>query len=142
MQPQGADVFNPAYLHNITSQINGLADDVNAVNPCAAIQFIVDEAMFEIQAEINAIEAQIAALTIIVTIPTSLSGVIKWIKNFIGPSNSALLAYIKQLVRMVAAIAELLVAIERAAARLQNCQIAISQPVVSVPLPTVVVKTP
>lgn len=139
MQPQGVSVFNPAYLANITHQIDGIADDVNAINPCAAIQAIVNEAMREIQTEINAMEAQIAALKIIITIPTSLGGCIKWITNFVTPHIKVNLNYIKQMIQLIAALQNLMAAIEAAASRLTQCQIAIAVPVVSLPLPTVVV---
>jgi molybdopterin converting factor small subunit len=141
MQPQGAAVFNPAYLANITDQINGIADDVDAINPCAAIQAIVDEAMAEIQTEIEAMESQIAVLNILITIPTSLGGCIKWITNFVAPSITVNLNYIKQMIKLIAALENLMAAIEAAAARLSNCQISIAAPVVSLPLPNVAVRS-
>jgi hypothetical protein len=140
MQAQGTSVFNPDYLTNITNQINGISNDVNAINPCAAIQAIVTEVMAEIQAEINAIEAQIAQITIMIKIPTSLGGCIKWITNFTLPHIKVYLNYIKQMMQLIAALEKLMAAISAAVARLENCQLDIAPPVVSLPLPKVQVQ--
>jgi hypothetical protein len=140
MQPQGSAVYNPAYLANITQQINGIANDVNHIDPCAAIQALVNEVMAEVQVEIGAIEAQIASLNILITLPTDLGGVIRWIAHFMGPSIQAALNYILQLEQMVVAIASLVAAIEDAASRITSgCSIDVPTPVISVSLPSVTV---
>lgn len=140
--PPASTVYNPAFLNNIINQIDGIAADIDAINPCAALQALVNEVMAQIQAEINSIESQIAALNILVTIPTTLGQVIGWITNFISPYIQAIVAFIQQLEQMVQAIEALIAAIEAAASRITNCQISVAAPVISIPLPTVTVTGP
>ena len=139
MQPQGTSVFNAAYLQNITLQIQGIANNINTIDPCAQIQAIVDEVMAEAQVEINAIESQISSLNVLITLPTNLGEVITWIGKFMAPNVQAVLNYISQLEQMVAAIAKLVAAVEEAASRIANCSISITPPTVSVPLPSVTI---
>ncbi len=104
---------------------NALTAEVNSINACGVLQAFVNEVMAALQAQVNDIENQIAALLPVITIPTDLPSVITWITHFIGPQLAAYEAYAAQLAQTVAAIAALATAIENAAARLESCSIAI-----------------
>ncbi len=106
-----------------TVWMDQLADDIASVNGCAALQALVNTAMATLQAELNAIEAQIAALLPVITIPTNLSEVIQWIENFIAPLAAAYQTYLAQVAALVAAVAKLTTAIEKAASSFTNCSI-------------------
>ena len=118
MQPQGAAVVNTAYFDALTAEIN-------AIDTCAALQAIVNTAMASLQAEVTAIESQIAALVPLITIPTNLAGVITWITNFAGPIIRTSENYAAQLTQTLAAIERLSSAIEAAAGRLTSCSISV-----------------
>jgi hypothetical protein len=118
MQPQGTALVNTAYFTQLTA-------DINAVNGCADLQLLVNLAMATLQAEITAIEAQIASLLPLITMPTDLGSVISWITNFATPLIKPYANYIAQLEQTLAAITALVAAIEKAAARLVNCHITV-----------------
>lgn len=118
MQPQGTALVNTAYFDSLIAQ-------VNAIDLCADLQAFVNEIMASLQAEVTAIEAKIAALAPIITLPTDLASVITWITNFVDPEIQAALNYANQVTQLVAKIAELATAIENAAARLTSCTISI-----------------
>jgi hypothetical protein len=128
MQPQGAGLINQAYYENLIQQINNL-------NACGELQALVNEAMASIQAEVSAIEQQIASLVPLITLPTDLGSVISWIKNFATPLIKPYLNYISQLEQTLAQIAALTSAIEAAAARLVHCSITVPPIVATVPTP-------
>ena len=104
-------VYNPAYIDNVIQQINALAADINLLNPCVILQTLINDVMKQIQDEINSVEAQIAALTLLITIPHDLASVIRWISNFISPYIAAALALMQQMQQMINAITALLQAI-------------------------------
>lgn len=134
IMPPGGSVpsLNPNYLPNITAQINHISQNVNAVNPCALIQSLVNDIMPDLQIQISAINLNISLLLPIITLPSvNLGAILGWIANFTAPYLQAYLNYIIQLEQMMAAIAQLVTAIETAASRLENCHLTIP-PVVSV----------
>lgn len=118
MQPQGTALVNTAYFNSLTAQIN-------AIDTCAALQAVVNTVMATLQAEIAAIEEQIASLLPLITLPTDLGSVIAWITKLAGPYIAAYENYIAQLAATVAAITALATAIENAASRLTHCTITI-----------------
>ena len=118
MQPQGTALVNAAYF-------NSLADQINAINECAVLQEVVNEVFASLQAEVTAIEDQIAALLPLITIPHTLDEVITWITNFIAPQARAYANYATQVTQLIAAIANLTTAIENAAARIGSCSITV-----------------
>jgi prefoldin subunit 5 len=118
MIAQGSSGFDAAYFNSLTQEIN-------SIDGCAALQALVNEAMASLQAQISAIEHEIAKLLPIITIPTDLPSVITWITNFIAPELAAYNAYLTQLTSMLAAITNLVTAIENAAARLEGCSITV-----------------
>ncbi len=119
MQPQGSAVFNTAWIDQLTN-------DINSVDACAALQAVVNTAMATMQAEINALEAQIAALLPVITIPgANLSAIVNWIASFVNPLIVAYETYVAQLAQAVAAVARLVAAIEAAEQRLTHCSITI-----------------
>lgn len=128
----GAPPLNANYLPNITNQINHISQNVNAVNPCALIQTLVNDIMPDLQIQISAINLNISLLLPVITLPgLSLGSILGWISNFTAPHLQAYLNYAIQLEQMMAAIGQLVSAIETAASRLENCNINIP-PVVSV----------
>ena len=118
MQPQGTSLLNTAWIDELTN-------DINQIDACAALQALVNTAMATLQAEVNAIEAQIAALLPLIVIPTNLAGVIAWITKFIDPQIQAYLNYVAQLEQLLTAIAALTQAIQGAAERLTHCSITV-----------------
>ncbi len=137
MELQGASVFNTAWVDQLTA-------DINSVDACAALQRLVNLAMQTIQAEINAIEAQIAALLPVITIPgANLSAIVNWIANFVNPLIVAYETYVAQLAQALAAVARLTAAIQAAEKRLTQCSITIPPvgvaPGVGIPTGTVTV---
>lgn len=132
MQPQGTGLINTAFYDNMISELNKIEN-------CAGLQVYIDEAMATVQAEINAIEAQIASLSIVLTIPTDLGSVITWITNYIHQLTGPYSTYLAQLTATLAAIARLTAAVEAAAARLTNCHI--TMPVISLTSPSVTIKS-
>ncbi len=118
MQPQGASLVNAAYFEQLTA-------DVNAIDGCAALQALVNAAMGTLQAEVTAIEGQIASLLPLITLPTNLGQVISWIAAFATPLVKPYENYITQLAQTTAAIAQLTQAIEAAAKRLEHCTITV-----------------
>lgn len=133
MPSGGGSAINTAYISNITSRINEIAADVNAVNPCALIQALVNQVMGDLQIQITGIEAEISALLPIIQIPSAnLGAIVAWITSFVGPSIKAYANYMIQLAQMVAAIASLTAAIEAAVSRIENCSVTITPPTVTV----------
>ncbi len=118
MQPQGTALLNAAWVDQLTT-------DLNKIEACGELQGVVNAAMATLQAEVNAIETQIAALLPITTVPTNLAGVIAWITKFIGPQTQAYLNYIAQLAQLADSIARLTQAMEAAAGRLTHCSITV-----------------
>ena len=118
MQPQGAALVNAAYFSNLTAEVNG-------IQTCAELQAFADLVMADFQAQITAIEAQIALLAPIIVIPTDLPSVITWITNFIAPQLRAYTAYAEQVTQTLSAIATLAAAIEAAAARIASCSVTV-----------------
>lgn len=118
MQPQGTALVNTAYFDSLIAEIN-------SINLCADLQAVVNQVMASLQAEISGIEAQIAALAPIITLPTDLPSVITWITHFVDPQITAAANYAIQVEQMVAKISALASAIESAAARLESCTITV-----------------
>lgn len=124
MQPQGS-IFN-------TDHINALVDRINATQQCGELQELVNEVYASMQAQLDAIGAQLAALQPLLDllkVPTSLDAIISWLRNFItaflGPYVAAYAKYAAQLAAVIIAIEQLTAAIEAAARRLTTCSIAV-----------------
>jgi hypothetical protein len=126
MQPQGTSVLNAAYFTALTAEINNL-------QTCAELQALATTVMASIQAEKNAIEAQLAALAPILALLTvpgaNLSAIVSWISNFITsvltPIYLPYINYATQLAQLTAAVATLATAIENAAANITSCTVTV-----------------
>lgn len=118
MQPQGTAPVNADYFDKLTTQIN-------SIDLCADLQALVNGVMASLQAEISAIEEEIAAILPLLTIPTDLGSVITWITNFIAPMQAAYTKFVAQLAAMLAKITALTDAIASAASRITSCSITI-----------------
>jgi len=119
MQPQGTAPVNDDYFDKLTAQIN-------SIDLCADLQALVDKVMASLQAEVSAIEEEIAAILPLLTIPTDLGSVITWITNFIAPMQAAYTKFVAQLAAMTAKITALVSAIAAAASRITNCSISVT----------------
>ena len=114
-----APLVNTAFFDNLTAQ-------VNALDVCSELQALADEAMAALQAQITAIEQQIAALLPVITIPeANLGAIITWITNFVAPYIAASEAYAAQAAQMATSIAALASAIENAASRITHCTVTV-----------------
>lgn len=124
MIPQGTALVNTEYFDSITAQINALDD-------CSILQTLVNQVMATLQAEVTAIESQIAALLPLITLPTDLASVISWITSFATPAIRAYENYLATITAVMASINGLITAIQNAASRLTHCTISIPAIVVS-----------
>lgn len=125
MQPQGTALLNAAFFASLTAQAQN-------IETCAELQALATTAMASIQAEKNAIEAQITALAPILallTAPTSPTAAVTWIANFITgvltPQYKPYLNYATQLTDLAASIASFTSAIESAAALIPSCTVTV-----------------
>lgn len=125
MQGQGQIPFNKAYFDALSARVNRTTD-------CSELQALVAEAFASIQAQSDAITAQLAALTpmlALLNVPTSLGAVISWVGNFITsflqPYLKPQITYAQQLTELAAAIAELTAAIQHAAGNIEFCTVTV-----------------
>lgn len=125
MLPQGSSPSDTDFFTQLTAQING-------TNVCADLQALVSRAYSSMQAESNAVEAQLAALEpvkALLAVPSDLGSVISWITNFINyqikPAVIPIGTYTTQQQSLISELAGLATAIENAAARIGNCSIAV-----------------
>lgn len=122
MNAQGSQIFD-------TSYINSLTDQVNQIDICADLQAFEQRVMSEIQAQISAVEAQMAFLEPIVEIlqnpEAALDKIVEWIGKFIEsvlkPIYQPYLTMVSQIEQAVQAVANLTAAIENAANRIGSC---------------------
>ena len=112
--------------------LTSLTAQVSAINVCAELQRVVNNVMPELQAEITAIEAKLAALNPLKDLtsgPSDLPSVITWISKFINGFLNPLLMPIEtltaRLAQLAAEITNLEAAIAAAAARIENCTITV-----------------
>lgn len=124
MQAQGTGPLDTDYFVALTARIN-------AINVCADLQVAVDDVMASIQAEKDAIEAQLEALAPILALlnPPSLDEIVSWVANFItavlGPIYLPYAKYGEELAQLATQITSLVTAIENAAARIESCSITV-----------------
>jgi hypothetical protein len=125
MQPQGSSILNAAFFAALTVQ-------AQEIKTCAELQSMATTVMASIQAEKNAIEAQIAALTPILallTAPTSPTAAVTWITSFITgvltPQYKPYITYATQLTELASSISSLTSAIESAAALIPSCSVTV-----------------
>ena len=121
MQPEGTAIVNTGYITQLTARVNA----ISGTGACAELQSAVNAGAASIQADLTAIRTQIAALSPLITPPTSLGAVIAWIGHFSNPLIAASNTYIAQLTAVLAAVTDLETAIANAAARLTSCTITI-----------------
>jgi len=79
MNPQGSGVINTAYLDSLDKQ-------VDSISSCSELQQFAASSLASLQAQLTAINAQIAALAPIQALlnpPTSPGEAISWIGNYI-----------------------------------------------------------
>jgi len=132
MNPQGSLPFN-------AETFDRLAEQINAVQSCAELQALTDEAMQSANALLSGIGAQMAALQPMMALLTAPGAnpaqIVTWITDFI---SAVLQPYVKpmvvlpvQIAQVTAAIAKLQAAIGTASARIGSCSI--EMPSVTIP---------
>jgi len=132
MNPQGSLPFNAETFER-------LADQISAVQSCAELQALTDEAMQSANALLAGIGAQMAALQPMMALlsPPSVNPaqIVTWITSFIStflqPYVKPMLVLPLQIAQITAAIAKLQNAIDSAASRIGSCSI--EMPPVTVP---------
>ena len=118
MQAQGTSPVNTSYFDSAISTING-------INVCSDLQSVVTNIGGSLNAEITAINAQIAALLPLLSIPHDLGSVISWITAAIAPHQTAYNNLLAQITAIGAQVSALESAITAAAARITHCSISI-----------------
>ena len=125
---------NPDYFSNITAQIEKIGDlgAAEVAGACAALQEQVDNTFSGLQAQINDLNAQLAALAPILALlsaPGNPTAVITWITNFIeGFLTPYVIPYTTmaaQLISLGSQITSLTSAVESAEAKIPGCSIII-----------------
>lgn len=135
MQPQGLSAFNKAYFDALTIRINAITD-------CSELQAAVNDAFGAIQAQSDAITAQMATIAPMLALlkpPTSLAAIISWLSTFITsfltPYLKPYITYAVQVAELAAAIAALTEAVRHASLHITTCTISV--PTVTAPVPPV-----
>ena len=123
MNPQGSSIIN-------TEQIDSLKARVESCNTCEQLQEVTTSVMETIDAEKDAILAQIAKLTPIaalVDVPTDPQEVIDWITGFINdflkPMLTPSATYQLQLTAITAASVDLVDTINKKTNEIASCSI-------------------
>ena len=123
MNPQGSSIIN-------TEQIDSLKARVESCNTCEQLQEVTTSVMETIDAEKDAILAQIAKLTPIaalVDVPTDPQEVIDWITGFINdflkPMLTPSATYQLQLTAITAASVDLVDTINKKKDEIASCSI-------------------
>lgn len=132
MNPQGSLPFN-------AETFKRLADQINAVQSCAELQALTDEAMQSANALLAGIGAQMAALQPMLALlsPPGINpaDIVKWINGLISaviqPYVKPMLVLPVQIAQITAAVADLQAAIASASSRIGSCSI--EMPPVTVP---------
>ncbi|MBN3866459.1 hypothetical protein [Gluconobacter kondonii] len=122
MNAQGSSVFDTTYIDTLTDRINKL-------DACSDLKKLADEALASFQAQINAIEDEMAALKPIAQLlenpAADLAKIATWISDFIEgvlkPTYQPYITMEQQIAAAVTAYAKLLAAIEQAAERIGAC---------------------
>src|SRR5471032_1008985 len=126
MNPQGSQLVNAAYFHNLTNSIQ-------AAQSCTQLQDLVTEAFASLgalKAGINAELASLQPLLALLAIPSANpAAIVTWISNFISayltPMVKPTITYAAQLAELTALIASLASAISDAEKRFSSCSISI-----------------
>ncbi|MCC7632574.1 hypothetical protein [Stenotrophomonas rhizophila] len=132
MNPQGSLPFNAETFER-------LADQINAVQSCAELQALTDEAMQSANALLAGIGAQMSALQPMLALlsPPGVNPaqIVTWITDFITaflqPYVKPMLVLPLQIAQITAAIAKLQAAIESASSRIGSCSI--EMPTITMP---------
>jgi hypothetical protein len=124
-----------------TAWVNQLTNQINSVPDCTTLALLLTKIQAELNAQIQDAVNQIAYLESLIVIPTDLASVINWIKKIIAGYNAQYLAAIQMEVELVAALSQLLTAINNKAANLQCNNINVST-IVTVPSVNITIPTP
>jgi len=123
MNPQGSSIIN-------TEQIDSLKARVESCNTCEQLQEVTTEVMETIEAEKDAILAQISKFTplaALLEIPTDPQKVIDWITGFINdflkPMLTPSATYQLQLTAITAASVDLIDTINKKKDEIASCSI-------------------
>lgn len=123
MNPQGSSVIN-------TAQYEAMEARVDSIASCADLQEVSTEIIASLNAETDAIIAQLEkanALAALLTPPTDLDGVVEWVQgvidNIIGPMATPATTYIAQVTARTAAITNLVNKINKKAEQFSSCSI-------------------
>lgn len=115
--------LNTDYINNLTAQ-------VNAVNTCALLQQVADEAIGELKKQAAALLAPTAhygPLQALAEIPSDLGSLLSWVSNFINkfiiPMVAPYALLIEQQVELAAAIEHLAAAVVSKATEFESCSI-------------------
>lgn len=131
--PVGGSLINEAYINSIINEIGKLSG-----GPCSELQYIINEIMGAMQAQLLALVKQIDALDIIAITPSDLTKVIKWLTAFISPMIEAHAVALATFAALIADIGRITAAINSATNRLQNCALVVPDIVI----PTIAVHVP
>lgn len=123
MNPQGSSIIN-------TEQIDSLKARVESCNTCEQLQEVTTEVMETIEAEKDAVVAQIAKLApvaLLLEVPTDPQEVIDWITGFINdflkPMLTPSATYQLQLTAITAASVDLVDTINKKKDEIASCSI-------------------
>lgn len=123
MNPQGSSVIN-------TEQIDSLKARVESCNTCEQLQEVTTSVMETIEAEKDAVVAQIAKLApvaLLLEVPTDPQEVIDWITGFINdflkPMLTPSATYQLQLTAITAASVDLIDTINKKKNEIASCSI-------------------
>jgi hypothetical protein len=129
----GTSVLNTAYYAAIEAELA-------SIDICSVLQQVASDVMAIVQAEVDAILANIALLNpllVLLEIPTSLDAIISWVTNFITyfikPYLQPYLTYIAQLTALETQIASLITAIANARSRIGMCSFIIPSITFTIP---------
>lgn len=135
MIEQGDFIVNTEFFDRMIDRANGVLD-------CDELNELAKEAIDSVKAQQVAILKQIEDLLPILALleaPTSLTAIIKWVKNFIksflAPYLGPYQTYLAQLTLMAAKMAELIAAFEAAAGRLTVCKVSVDLTIPTIELP-------
>lgn len=123
MNPQGSSLIN-------VDQYTAMSERVDNIASCKELQEVSDETISSLNAETEAIIAQLEkanALAALLTPPTDLGEVIDWITgiitNVIGPLAIPATTYSAQVIARTAAIADLVDKINKKSEEFSSCSI-------------------
>ena len=125
MTPQGTSLVDTTYIDNLIAR-------ASSVSLCSDLQQLATAAMASLQAHVTALEGQISLLLpfqALLEVPTDLGSALTWIEKLIAaqiqPAVTAYTNAVEQLAQITVKIAQLVSALEGAAARIVGCAVSV-----------------